>query len=178
MSNLELTVSREQVTSFLKDEFEDYMIDSQRDRPTWGVDNYSGNILGMTIVRVGNWRKFLPLPEEIRNYFNKVISLGIYFEQSLSEIIGSNPFKDKEKGANEHYDVLVKLVGIYNRGLELEQQNPDIPELKTLNVCLKRQVIITNILFDPEKRDWKFRHLMWSEPQEFMKYIDVIGNNC
>ena len=173
---LELTVTQEQVKSFLRDGFVPYMEDSQRERPTGGVDNYAGHILGIAQqVRSSTWMCF---PDDLRTYLDRFTLTVAKFERSLLGVIGSNPNIDREEYTNDHYSSLTALPELYNDCLLLAEKHKEVDWLLgNIGIETLRQVTIINTLFDPEKRDWRFQRLIWGEPEEFTSYIDEILEN-
>jgi hypothetical protein len=177
MSKLELTVTEGQVTSFLGEEFESFIEDSQSPDPTYGLGNYACHILGLQ-SRMRNWW-IVPVPDEIKAYLDEIRKALGKFERTLQCITYPPYSRNRAQELKEHYQSLEKITQIYNEGEELRQkypineENQDINfQLDFSNKHLKKQIILSNILFDPNKRDWKFQRLMWGNPNELEKYLD------
>ena len=138
-----------------------------------GTEYYFGHILGFNAwIRQRKWLKINP---DVDSFYDKVTSTAWNFESGLQEVIGSNPYRDVEGGLTQHYASLKEIVEIYKRGLKLKQKYPDVPELDRINQDLRRQIVVTNILFDPKKRTREFRHLMWADPEVFGSYLDSVS---
>jgi hypothetical protein len=80
----------------------------------------------------------------------------------------------EEEDLQEHYNYLIKIAELYCKGMELEKQFKTVPELKIINSGLRRQVQVANILFDKDKRERHFQHLMWGSELEFDHYLDSL----
>jgi len=146
---LELTVSEEQVKSFLRDGFEDYMENTQSET-TYGVTNYSIHILGMAEqVHSSKWMNF---PTDISIYLDRFTLASTEFEFSLLGIVGSNPNLDKDECAIDHYKSLTKFPELYRDCLELIHQYKEADWLlRNIRIELGREITIVNTIFDPEK---------------------------
>lgn len=172
MQPIELTVTEEQVKGFLRNDFEDFMDDSQSPDPTNGVLNYVC-FAAIAQEKATFWNRFHPT-EPVRKYFTDVVKVTAGIIYSIQDLVSSNPFIDKRKAIDTHYQSLVEMVGLHNGGIALDLKDVPISpkEIGTINECLRRQIFVANILFDPQKREGEFRNRIWGNG--FDAYINPL----